>query len=70
MIAARPIASGNISHIVKVFVKFGNHEEELPAFIPSLGHYKLVLGIAWMRDQDVKLNFAENSLEFTTDKCS
>ena len=35
----------------------------------TLGHYKLVLGILWMRDHDVKLNFAENSLEFTADKC-
>ena len=55
--------------MVKVFVKIGNHEEELPAFTTTLGHYKLVLGIPWMRDHDVKLDFAENSLEFTTNKC-
>ena len=45
VIHGRPIASGDISHMVKVFVKIGNHEEELPAFITTLGHYKLVLGI-------------------------
>ena len=69
VIDGRPIASGDITHMVKVFVKIGNHEEELPAFITTLGHYKLVLGILWMRDHDVKLDFAENSLEFTADKC-
>ena len=55
--------------MVKVFVKIGIHKEELPAFITTLGHYKLVLRIPWMRDHDVKLDFAENSLEFTADKC-
>ena len=55
--------------MVKVLVKIGNHEEELPAFLTTLGHHKLVLGIPWMRDHDVKLDFAENSLEFTGDKC-
>ena len=55
--------------MVKVFVKIGIHKEELPAFITTLGHYKLVLGIPWMRDHDVKLDFTENSLEFTADQC-
>ena len=54
--------------MVKVFVKIGNHEEELTAFITTLGHHELVLGIPWMRDHDVKLDLADNSLEFTADK--
>ena len=69
MIDGRPIASGDVTHMVKVFVKIRNHEEELPAFLTTLGHYKLVLSIPWMRDHDVKLDFAGNSLEFTADKC-
>ena len=55
--------------MVKVFVKIGNHKEELPAFTTTLGQYKLVWGIPWIRDHDVKLDFAENLLEFTADKC-
>ena len=30
VIDGRPIASGDVTHMVKVFVKIGNHEEELP----------------------------------------
>ena len=45
VIDGRLIASGDVTHMVKVFVKIGNHEEELPAFITTLGHYKLGLGI-------------------------
>ena len=55
--------------MVKVFVRIRNHKEELPAFITTLGQYKLVLGIPWMRDHDIKLDFADNSLEFTAGKC-
>ena len=69
MIDGQLIVSGNFTQMVKVFVKFGNHQEELPAFLTTLGHYKLVLGIPWMRDHDVKLDLAANSLEFTPDKC-
>ena len=69
VIDGRHITSGDVTHIVKVFAKIGNHEEELPAFLTTLGHYKVVLGIPWMRDHDVKLDFAENSLEFMAEKC-
>ena len=69
VIDGRPIASRDVTYMVKVFATIGNHEEELPAFLTTLGDYKVVLEIPWMRDHDVKLDFAENSLEFTADKC-
>ena len=55
--------------MVQVFVNIGNHEEELPTFHTTLGHYELVLGIPWMQDYDVKLDFTGNSLEFTANEC-
>ena len=69
MIDGRPIASGYVTHKVKGFVKIGNHKEQLPAFITTLGYYKLVLGIPCMQDQDVKLDLGEYSVESTADKC-
>ena len=55
--------------MVKVFAKIGNREEELPAFLTTYGHNKLLLGIPWIRDHDVKRDFAENSVEFIADTC-
>ena len=69
MINVRPIASRDVTHMVKVFIKIGGHEEELQAFITTLGHIKQVLEIPLTRDYDVKLDFAENSLEFTAGIC-
>ena len=40
-----PIAFGDVTHMVKIFTKIGNHEEKLLAFLTTLRHYKLVLGI-------------------------
>ena len=65
VIDGRPIASGDVTHMVEVFVKIGNHEEQLPAFLTIFKHYKLVRRIPWMGDHDVKLDFTENSLNFT-----
>ena len=48
VIDGRPIASGDVPHMVNVFVKIENHEEELPAFTTTLAHYKLVLWMPWM----------------------
>ena len=69
VIDGRHIASGDVTHMVKVLVKIGNHEQELPAFRTTFGHHEPVLRLPWMRDHEVNLDFAENSLEFTADKC-
>ena len=45
VIEGRPITSEDITHIVKVPLRIGAHQEELPVFITTLGHYKLVLGV-------------------------
>ena len=67
MIVGRPVSGGDITHIVKVPLRIGNHLEELPAFITTLGHYKLVLGIPWMRYHDVSIDYAANSLDFRSE---
>ena len=45
VIDGRPITGRDITYIVKVPLRIGAHQEELPPFIATLGHYKLVLGI-------------------------
>jgi hypothetical protein len=55
VIDGRPISSGEITHIVKVGFTIGQHHETLPAFVTTLGHYPLVLGIPWLRHHDVSI---------------
>ena len=70
VIDGRPITGGDVTHLVKVPLRIGNHLDELPAFITTLGHYKLVLRISWMRHHDVSIDFAANSLNFKLDFCN
>ena len=70
VINGRPIPGGDITHLVKVPLRIGNHLEELPAFVTTLGHYKLVLAIPWMRQHNVTIDFAANSLDFKSEFCN
>ena len=69
VIDGTPISGGDITHIVKVPMHISDHQEDLPAFITTLGHYKLILGIPWMRDHDVTIDFAANTVDFKSEFC-
>ena len=70
VIDGRPITGGDITHVVNVPLCINDHLEELPAFVKTLGNYKLFLGIHWMRQHDVTIDFAANSLNFKSECCS
>src|SRR5690606_32142194 len=69
VIDGRPIASGDITHLVKVPMTIGGHTEHLLAFVTRLGHYPLVLGIPWLKQHDVTLGFQDNTVKFQSDHC-
>jgi hypothetical protein len=45
------------------------HQEQLPIFIPKLGHYPIAFGIPWLRLHDVAVNFASNTITFRSQYC-
>jgi hypothetical protein len=53
VIDGRPISSGDIMEYVEVQCTIGDHHETLTAYLTSLGHYPLVLGIPWLKNHDV-----------------
>jgi hypothetical protein len=69
VIDGRPIFSREITHIVKVGLTIGQHHEPLPAFVITLAHYPLVLGIPWLRHHDVSIRFASNTVTFDSGYC-
>ena len=46
-----------------------DHTEILPLFVTKLGHYPVVLGIPWLRRNDVTIRFALNQLSFGPTHC-
>jgi hypothetical protein len=69
VIDGRPIESGDITHIAKVGIKIQENKEQLPMFITKLGHYAIVLGIAWLQLYDVAVRFASNTVTFGLQYC-
>jgi hypothetical protein len=57
-----PISSGNIMEYVKIQYIIGDHYESLTAYLTSLGHYPLILGIPWLKKHDVTINFTKNDI--------
>jgi hypothetical protein len=69
VIDARPIESGDITHIAKDGMTIQEHKEQLPMLITKLGHYPIVLGIPWLRLHDVAGRFASNTVTFGSKYC-
>jgi hypothetical protein len=69
VIDGRPISSGDITEYVEVQCTIGDHHETLTAYLTSLGHYPLILGIPSLKRHDVTINFAKNDIQFSSPGC-
>jgi hypothetical protein len=58
VIDRQPISSGDIMEYVHINCTISDHYEQLIAYVASIGHYPLILGIPWLKKHDVKINFA------------
>jgi hypothetical protein len=47
----------------------GDHNEQLIAYVASIGHYPLVLGIPSLKKHDVNINFAKMGIQFLSPNC-
>ena len=51
-------------HIANVGMMIQDHKEQLPMFVTKLRHYPIVLGIPWLRLNDVAVRFASYTVTF------
>jgi len=70
VIDARPIESGDITHVSEVGRMVQDHKEQLPMFITKLGHWPIVLGIPRLRLHDVALRFPSNTVTIGSQYCT
>jgi hypothetical protein len=64
-----PISLGDITEYVKVQYMVGDHHETLTAYLTSLRHYPLILGIPWLKRHEVTINFTKNDIQFSFPRC-
>ena len=70
VIDGRPIDSGNLTHIVKVGLDINGHRERVSAFVTKLGHYPLLLGIPWVRHHNPCIDWAKDTIDFISPRCT
>jgi hypothetical protein len=66
VIDSRPISSGDITEYVEVQCTIGDPYETLTAYLTSLAHYPLILGIPRLKRHDVTINFTKNDIQFSS----
>jgi hypothetical protein len=69
VIDGRPISWGDIMEYVEIQCIIGDHHESLTAYLMSLGHYPLVLGIPWLKIHNITINVAKNDIQFSSPGC-
>ena len=69
VIDGSPISSGDIPYLVRATLEILEHREQLPMFVTKLGQYPLVLGIPWLWQHDVAIQFASNRITFNSEFC-
>jgi hypothetical protein len=63
------ISSGDITQYVEVQCTIGDYYETLTAYLTSLGHYPLILGIPCLQRYDITMNFAKNDIQLSSPGC-
>ncbi|SCZ91750.1 BZ3500_MvSof-1268-A1-R1_Chr5-1g07649 [Microbotryum saponariae] len=70
VIDGRPIASGHVTHFVRLTITLGGHSQVIQADVTQLGTYPLVLGTPWLRLFNPSINWADNTLTFSCSQCT
>ncbi|SGY15941.1 BQ5605_C012g06708 [Microbotryum silenes-dioicae] len=65
-----PIASGHVTHFVRLTITLGGHSQVIQANVMQLGTYPLVLGTPWLRFFNPSINWADNTLTFLCSQCT
>jgi len=69
VIDRRPSEGGDIAQISIVGMTIHDHKKQLPIFVTKLGHYPIVLGMSWLRLEDVAMSFASNTVTVKSHHC-
>jgi hypothetical protein len=64
-----PTSSGSITHLAKLRLDIANHHESVACFVTKLGHYPIILGVAWLRRHQPKVDWSLNTVTFDSDHC-
>lgn len=69
VVDGRAVSSGSITHVATMKLDIAAHYESASCFVTKLGHYPIILGIAWLRLHQPTINWGLNTLTFASNHC-
>ena len=69
VVDGRAVSSGSITHLATIKLGITSHHESASCFVTKLGHYPIILGIAWLRLHQPTINWGLNTLTFDSNHC-
>ena len=69
VVDGRAVSSGSITHVATMKLDIAAHHESASCFVTKLGHYPIILGIAWLRLHQPTINWGLNTLTFASNHC-
>ena len=70
VVDGRPIATGMLTHLVKLQLSIDAHSEPGSFLVTQLGHYPVVLGVKWLQIHDPFVSWSRITLTFSSRYCA
>ena len=65
-----PSDMGPVTHIAKVPMTIGNHEELATLQVANLENHKVILGRPWLKEHNSKIDWERNKIRFNSERCT
>ena len=61
---------GPVTHIAKVPMTIGNHQEVATLQVANLQNHEVILGMPWLKGHNPKIDWGKNKITFDSERCT
>src|SRR6201995_2255711 len=65
-----PSDMGPVTHIAKVPMTIGNHQELATLQVANLQNHEVILGMPWLKGHNPKIDWEKNKITFDSERCT
>ena len=65
-----PSDMGPVTHIAKVPMTIGNHQELETLQVANLQNHEVILRMPWLKEHNSKINWGKNEITFDSERCT
>jgi hypothetical protein len=69
VIDGQPISCSDITEYFHIDCTIGDYDEKLIAYMASISHYALIVGIPWLKKHDMNINFPKMDIQYPSRNC-